>query len=68
MPEPVPARLLDPSLADDLREVLLAAAVYEERRRHDGAPPNDELRAAIDRLGAAVFPRAATQEGERRAS
>jgi hypothetical protein len=67
MPEPVPAHALDPSLVDDLREVLLAAALYDERRRHEGAPPNDVLRAAIDRLGAAVFAQA-PGEVERRAS
>jgi hypothetical protein len=66
MREPGLAGALDPSLADDLREVLLAAALYDERRRHEGAPPNDELRGAIDRLGAAVF--GAADEDERRAS
>jgi hypothetical protein len=67
MPEFAPAPAVDPSLADDLREVLLAAALYDERRRHEGAPPNDALRAAIDRLGAAVFTQAAAED-ERRAS
>jgi hypothetical protein len=58
---------LDPSLVDDLREVLLAATLYDDRRRHEGGPPNDELRAAIDRLGAAVFAPGSDQR-ERRAS
>ena len=66
-PGAVPERLLDPSLVDDLREVLLAATLYDERRRHEGGPPNDELRAAIDRLGAAVFAPGSDQR-ERRAS
>jgi hypothetical protein len=52
---------------DDLREVLLAATLYDDRRRHEGGPPNDELRAAIDRLGAAVFAPGSDQR-ERRAS
>lgn len=65
MPDPAPA--VDPALLDDLREVLLAATLYDERRRHEGAPADDRLRSAIDRLGAAVFPRA-FDERERRAS
>jgi hypothetical protein len=66
-PGAAPERPLDPSLVDDLREVLLAATLYDERRRHEGGPPTDELRAAIDRLGAAVFAPGADQR-ERRAS
>ena len=65
MPDPVPAD--DAALLDDLREVLLAATLYDERRRHEGAPADDRLRAAIDRLGAAAFPQA-FDERERRAS
>lgn len=67
MPEAAPERALHPSLVDDLREVLLAATLYDERRRHEGGPPNDGLRAAIDRLAAAVFGPAPDQR-ERRAS
>ena len=39
MPAPAPERAVDPSLVDDLREVLLAATLYDERRRHEGGPP-----------------------------
>jgi hypothetical protein len=67
MPEAAPERALHPSLLADLRAILLAATLYDERRRHEGGPPNDELRAAIDRLAAAVLAPAADQR-ERRAS